>query len=111
MKWIAGITLGVKYALVVSLLFILTACGDKSLIVSTTKTEVLMPPEEITMGCPSEIDRVSPSGPQGRYTESDTATIVNNNRVGYVACRSVIQQLKDYYADAKARVDKINSRK
>jgi len=94
---------------VLALLLGLTACGgDRDLLVVRTRAEIMLPPPEITGNCPTEIDLIVPTGVQGRYTESETGEISKRNRVAYVDCRTVVQQIIDYYADQKARADKLN---
>ena len=98
-----------KYIILASLALALTACGDKHNILTVrTRVEVMLPPPEITGNCPSEIERVSATGVQGRYTEEETGEVAKRNRVAYVQCRTVVDDLKRYYADQKIEMEKNN---
>jgi len=79
---------------------LLAACGDHQFVVTKTVDRVIQPPEGILALCPDEVDEVVPTGPNGRYTEPETAKVAENNRVAYVACRKVVKQdIKDFYAN------------
>jgi hypothetical protein len=97
-----------KPLLASSLLLLLTACGEHSILTVRNNVEIPQVPESIVAKCPTEVPKVTPAIP-GRYSEEESAEIVKRYRFAYVTCRDVVGEIKDFYADQKIRAEKFNT--
>lgn len=85
------------------LVLLLTGCGSiKNLLVTETKREVVLPPENL-YDCPTDVVL-----PQGEYTQKDVALLLirlyQNNRL----CANSLEQIRKFLEDAQKTVQEID---
>lgn len=99
----------IKYLLLSLAALTVSGCGEHSVLTIRNNTTVPLVPEALAGKCPLEVPKVVPAIP-GRYTEEESAEVTTRYRLAYVACRTSVKEIQDFYISQKATAEKLNTK-